>query len=163
MRRFLVRVILGIALAASALRGAGAAPTPPPILGAPNTNPQAPQTGPIQVESCALNLVGNELAAKTGTVEIHFTNESPVVADLIRFRFDWAPEATAYVRDVGTFSPGITIVHKFKQSEGAFISPLLSRPKIVCSVESAHFTDGTVWTNPRAGPPVATGTATLDR
>ena len=133
-------------------------PTPPPTLGVPNMNPKPPSTGPVQVESCALRLHGNELAAKTGTIEVQFTNEGAVEADLVRFRFDWGSDSTAYVRDVGKFTPGITVTHRFRQSAGEFVSPIFGKPKVRCSVESVHFSDGSVWTNPDEGPQKSTGT-----
>jgi hypothetical protein len=129
-------------------------------LGLPNAG-RGPAAPPVQIESCSLQLQGSELAAKTGQVEVQFTNEGAVEADLIRFRFDWGSDSTAYVRDVGKFSPGITITHRFRQSAGEFVSPVLAKPKIACSIEAIHFSDGTVWNNPIAGPQRTNGTAAL--
>ena len=57
--------------------------------------------------------------------------------------------STAYIRDEGSVAPGVTVKHKFRQSEGELISPLFSHPDIRCSTESVHFADGTVSTRPQ--------------
>ena len=144
--RFVVR-----ALASAAALCALTAQTPPPTLGVPNTNPKPPATSPVQVESCKLATHGGEVVAKTGDLEIQFTNESSVIADVIRFKVTWNGDEVAYIRDAGKFSPGITVKHKFRQSEGQLTSPLFARPKVRCAVETVHFVDGSIWTNPNAG------------
>jgi hypothetical protein len=103
---------------------------------------------------------GSELVATTSSVEVQFTNEGDVTADIVRFRFAVGPDAVSYVRDVGKFSPGVTVTHRFRQAEGETVFPLLARPKVKCSVETIHFIDGTVWVNPRPGPDESTATDT---
>jgi len=150
MNRALASVLIGCAVFASET-AQSAPPNPPPTFGVPNTNPVPPDTSPVQLESCRLGTRGGELMAKTGDLEIQFTNEGAVAADLIRFRVKWSEDDTAYIRDQGKFSPGVTVTHKFKQSRGQLTSPLFSKPHIRCAIETVHFVDGTVWTNPNAG------------
>lgn len=131
---------------ASAFQSPTPTPNAAPALGIPN-KATAPLAGsPIQVESCYLDYDGNALVATTGKLEIKFTNEGSVVADLIRFKVTWEQDHIAYIRDVGTFASGIEISHKFRETEGETFSPLLTHLNVKCSVESAHFTDGSVWT-----------------
>ncbi len=57
------------------------------------------------------------------------------------------------IRDVGTFSPGVEITHRYTNGSGqAFVLPAFIAPQIKCSVESVHFADGTLW---RAGEAAA--------
>ena len=134
--------------------------TPPPTFGVPNTNPRPPSTSPVQVESCKIATRGGEVLAKTGDLEIQFTNEGDLTADVIRFRVRWSGDDTSYIRDAGRFSPGVTVTHRFRQARGQLISPLFSRPNLRCAVETVHFTDGSVWTNPNAGVDESSGTET---
>ncbi len=139
--------------------------SPPPILNVPNTSTAPPGGPPIEVEDCKLREIGGLVLAKTGKLEIQFTNESNVPADLVRFRVAWAPDKYAFIRDQGNFAPGITVKHLFRQSEGALISPLFSHPNLRCGVESVHFKDGTQWTRPESAvvlwtpPPIPVVTA----
>ena len=57
-----------------------------PTLGVPKTNPVPPSGLPVEVESCKLGERGhNLLIAKTGLLEILFTNEGTVTADVVRY------------------------------------------------------------------------------
>jgi hypothetical protein len=137
-----------LAFAASVSIAGAAQPSPPPTLNVPNTSTAPPAGPPIQIEDCKLREIGGPLLAKTGNFVIEFTNEGTVTADLVRFRVAWAADKFAFIRDQGSFSPGITVKHVFKQTRGALISPLFSHPDLRCGVESVHFKDGTQWTNP---------------
>lgn len=107
----------------------------------------------MQVEDCRLAYEGNALVAETSWLRIDFTNEGHVAGDLIRFRIQQGTNEPNYIRDVGTFSPGITIKHKFGQLAGQSVSPLFSGPNIRCGIESVHFVDGSIWTEPHASTP----------
>jgi len=148
--------------------GGAAEPSSPPILNVPNTSTAPPAGSPIQVEDCKLRTNGGLLLAKTGRLIIEFTNESALTADLVRFRITWGSNDAAFIRDQGSFGPGITVKHEFKQSAGALISPLFTHPNITCSVESVHFKDGSQWTRPApavaaSSIPESSSTATVQR
>jgi len=146
---------------ASEAPGAATQQSPPPTLNVTNTSNQAPSGPPVEIEDCKLAMIGKLLVAKTGKLTIEFTNEGKVVADLLRFRVMWGADGVAFIRDQGSFAPGITVKHEFRQSEGELVSPLFSHPDLRCFLESAHFIDGTMWTNPAsaAGGTVAEGAA----
>jgi len=130
------------------------AQTPPPTLGVPNTNPVAPRTSPIQVEACTTPEIGGLLIARTtAAFKITFTNEGSVTADLVRFEIQLGEE-DVFIRDVGKFEPGVTITHTFRRRGGNVVtSPLLGPAKFGCGVASAHFIDGSVWTQPDPSAP----------
>jgi hypothetical protein len=94
----------------------------------------------------------------TGELVINFTNYGPVTADIIRFHVQYGDQSL-FIRDVGTFSPGIEITHKFKWFEGDLqLSPLLQGHKpVMCDVAWSHFTNGTIW--PAPVPPPQTSVA----
>jgi hypothetical protein len=137
---------LVIVLAAVFASSAARAQTPPSTLNVPNTSTAPPSGSPVEVEDCKLHYQGGLMLAKTGKLVIEFTNEGSVTADMVRFRIGWGTNDAAFIRDQGKFSPGVTVKHEFKQSEGALISPLFSHPNLQCSVESVHFMDGSIWT-----------------
>lgn len=146
--RVILLLVGQLAICLSFFPGAALGQTAPPILNVQNAN-TAPLSGdPIEVEDCHIQELGGMLLARTGLLEIEFTNESRVTADLVRFRIKWGEHGVAYIRDQGKFSPGITIKHKFRQGEGRVVSPIFSHPDLRCSVQSAHFVDGTTWTRP---------------
>jgi hypothetical protein len=107
---------------------------------------------PIQINSCApqlgsgtQSLFGIPVASTSSGIQIQFTNESSKTANLINFAVDSNGE-TFVMRDVGTFSPGVEITHRYRNGEGqAFVLPSLISPKIKCHVDSVRFADGTVW------------------
>lgn len=137
---------LAMAAASVFFSGTAGAQTPPPTLNVPNTSTGPPSGSPIEVEDCKLQYQGGLMLAKTGKLVIEFTNEGDVTADMVRFRVAWGTNDAAFVRDQGKFSPGVTVKHEFKQSEGALISPLFSHPDLQCTVQSVHFADGSTWT-----------------
>ena len=98
------------------------------------------------------SFAGFQLTSTSGGIQIEFTNESSATADLVNFAVD-SNGSRFVIRDVGTFSPGVSIKHMFRNGAGqAFVLPALIAPNVTCSVQSVRFTDGTVW---RKGQPVA--------
>lgn len=118
---------------------------------------------PVQINSCAPELAGGTqslfgipVASTSNGIKIQFTNESSKTADLINFGVD-SNGQTFVIRDVGTFSPGIEITHRYRNGAGqAFVLPAFISPKFKCKVDSVRFTDGTVW---RHGDKLKTETA----
>jgi len=149
------RCSLAIMLAILSASAAARAQTPPPTLNVPNTSTAPPSGSPVEVEDCKLHYAGGLMLAKTGKLVIEFTNEGNITADMIRFRIGWGTDDAAFIRDQGKFSPGITVKHEFRQSEGALISPLFSHPNLHCTVEAVHFVDGSTWAMPSGAPPSA--------
>jgi hypothetical protein len=122
---------------------------PIPSLADPNIGVPVTPTGatgtPIEIDECKLLYSGNEVAGESAGVSLKFTDDSKLTADLINFRVTAGSES-GMIRDVGTFSPGIEITHHYKEGSGHIMfSPLLSHVHLDCSVESVHFTDGSVW------------------
>lgn len=107
---------------------------------------------PVQINSCAPELAGGTqslfgvpVASTSNGIKIQFTNESSKTADLINFGVDSNGEKFV-IRDVGTFSPGIEITHRYRNGAGqAFVLPAFISPNFKCKVDSVQFTDGTVW------------------
>jgi hypothetical protein len=122
---------------------------------------------PITINSCGPKLDsdsgqsagGVTLSSKSEGIRIEFTNESSKTANLVNFAVDSNGEQFV-IRDVGTFSPGISIKHNYRNGEGqAFVLPQFIAPKIKCRVSSVRFTDGSVWergvsSQPASGAPM---------
>jgi len=91
------------------------------------------------------NVAGIQLTERSGGIKIQFTNESSKTANLINFNVD--SNGTSFViRDVGSFSPGVEITHRYTNGAGqAFVLPAFLAPQVKCAVESVHFTDGSIW------------------
>lgn len=144
----LLMLLLGIAGAATALAGdrtadvvAAASPTPPPTFGN-SINSELP---PVVVNDCQFYYQGSLLVGVAAGMRIEYTNESRTVADLIEF-FVTDGNHSVLIRDVGRFSPGVEIIHKFPKQTGEQIySPLFSHPHVTCRAQEAHFADGTTW------------------
>jgi hypothetical protein len=80
---------------------------------------------------------------------IHYTNISDRPMTSIEFGLVAKGNLVAEVRDVGTFSPGAEIRHRFGISENVF--PIgTGLPQ--CVPLRIAFADGTMWTNPRLPP-----------
>lgn len=97
------------------------------------------QQGPNVVASAAISLTKS-----SGPLEIKFVNEGDKVATMVRFGVTIGDE-TAGLRDVGTFSPGITIHHKFQDFSGRTKFIFAHEPQPKCSVQYIKFADGTTW------------------
>jgi hypothetical protein len=119
-----------------------------------NTAPQpSPSANPIE----------QFLAPATSSgMRIVFTNESGKVADLVNFEVR-SNGVQFVIRDVGTFSPGITIDHRFSNGAGqAYVLPAFIPPDVKCRVLSVRFVDRTVWPSTQASSAgAAEGTTTL--
>ena len=90
-------------------------------------------------------LFGIPLTSTSSGIQIVFTNESQKVANLINFAVT-SNNDSFVIRDVGTFSPGIEITHRYRNGEGqSFVLPQFVAPKLSCTVQSVHFADGTTW------------------
>jgi hypothetical protein len=69
------------------------------------------------------------------------------------------------IRDVGTFSSGVSIKHKYRNGAGqAFVLPAFIAPKVLCEVASVRFADGSAWRkgiglDPASAPAPATSGA----
>lgn len=135
----------------------------PPAFAAPVAPPLG-AASPVSINNCGPiidknannapqtpSIAGIPLASTSTGIQIEFTNESSGTADLVNFAVD-SNGNRFVIRDVGTFSPGISIKHMFRNGAGqAFVLPALIAPNVTCSVQSVRFTDGTVW---RKGQPV---------
>jgi hypothetical protein len=120
----------------------------------PMLNNPAPTASP--------NVLSQLLTPATSSgMRIGFTNESDKVADLINFEVH-SNGATFVIRDVGTFSPGITIDHRFRNGAGqAFVLPAFIAPHVTCRVASVRFADRSVWPVEPAAAPAPAAAATL--
>jgi len=122
--------------------------TPPPFI------PPDASAPPITINSCAPvvdqsssgpTVAGIALTSSSSGIRIQFTNESPKTADLINFAVD-SNGNEFVIRDVGTFSPGVSIDHKYRNGAGqAFVLPAFIAPSIKCAIASIRFTDGSIW------------------
>lgn len=121
-----------------------------PLMGAAPTAENS--NHPVQINSCGpmlgngtQSLFGIPVASTSNGIQIQFTNESEKTANLINFAVD-SNGRSFVIRDVGTFSPGIEITHRYRNGSGqAFLLPEFVSPKIKCHVDSVRFADGTVW------------------
>ena len=133
-------------------------------LSVPNTSNSLPTGSPVQIEDCTTGGEGGSLlTASNGRFRIVFTNEGVVRADLLKFRINYGSE-NFLIRDKGSFAPGVTVTHVFRSRGGTvYSSPLFSPAKVSCTVEAAHFVDGSEWTpsvavsNTTALPPAGKG------
>jgi hypothetical protein len=78
-------------------------------------------------------------------LKIYYRNTAAVAAREVDFGLVARNELVDTVKDVGTFSPGILIEHKFKVSRDIF--PLRTALPY-CAVLRVHYADGRVWNNP---------------
>jgi hypothetical protein len=78
-------------------------------------------------------------------LKVYYRNTAAVVAREVDFGLVARDELVAKVKDVGTFSPGILIEHKFKVSRDIF--PLRTALPY-CAVLRVRYDDGHVWNNP---------------
>ena len=95
--------------------------------------------------SSSQQVAGIPVTSTSSGIEIEFTNESSKTASVVNFAVD-SNDQHFVIRDAGTFSPGISIKHRFRNGSGqAFVLPAFIAPNIKCRVASVRFTDGTVW------------------
>lgn len=119
------------------------APTAPVSSAAPVT---INSCGPLIDKNQTQNVMGLQIPVSTSSgIQIEFVNESNQAAKLVNFAVDSAGDHFV-IRDVGTFSPGVSIKHRFRNGTGqAFILPAFISPNVKCHVASVEFADGTVW------------------
>ncbi|HEV3152177.1 MAG TPA: hypothetical protein VGZ02_00075 [Candidatus Baltobacteraceae bacterium] len=130
----------------------------------------APSAAPVTINSCgpelsnssnAPSVAGVPLTSTSSGVKIEFVNESSKVADLVNFAV--TSNGTQFViRDVGTFSPGVSITHRFRNGSGqSFVLPSFIAPDVSCEVASVRFADGSFWTKGQAQTqqPAASGSS----
>ncbi|MBV8171401.1 MAG: hypothetical protein JO219_05665 [Candidatus Eremiobacteraeota bacterium] len=102
--------------------------------------------GPIIDKNQQQNVFGVSVPVSTSNgMAIEFVNESKQVATLVNFEVASAGEHFV-IRDVGKFSPGVSINHKYRNGQGqSFVLPAFIAPNVKCHVASVEFADGTVW------------------
>ena len=117
---------------------------------------------PVVLNSCGLTYQSTtNPASQIDGLAVQFTNNGPKTAQIVNIRADIAGQPEV-IRDVGTFSPGIEIKHKYRAGQGQFALPailnniLTGKPTVTCSIDSVVWDDGTKWV------PIATATATLN-
>jgi hypothetical protein len=131
---------------------------------------RAQNDAPVQIDSCAPIINSNSnsfpqasptpsiaglfpLAATSSGMAITFVNTSTKTADLVNFAVD-SNGVRFIIRDVGTFSPDVQIVHQYRNGSGqAFVLPQFIAPQVRCHVASVRFTDGSVWRPGQASQP----------
>lgn len=79
----------------------------------------------------------------TAAVTVRFTNEARSTATMIRFAVRSPSGIIVYLRDVGSFAPGVSITHTFT----GIIAPqgFFSSANLACSAHDIIFTNDTVW------------------
>jgi hypothetical protein len=159
-----------IAIGVLALVATQASSLAEPVTGVPAAGSASPVTinncGPKLSGGSQTQVAGIQLAQSSAGIRIEFTNESTKVADLVNFSVDSAGQQFI-IRDVGTFSPGVSIKHEYRNGAGqSFVLPAFIAPKVTCKVASVKFTDGTVWPQsaqaPSAGAPASRAVLTAD-
>jgi hypothetical protein len=136
---------------------------------------------PVTINSCTPildknsqpTIAGIPIPAQASTgIAIEFVNESNQEATLVNFDVNSAGNQFV-IRDVGKFSPGVSIKHQYRKGQGqAYILPDFIAPKISCGVASVTFADGTVWRKgqpaqattppvPVSGPPLTASPSSL--
>ncbi len=158
MRTGLLRVACAVlALVMLALSPKVLAQTQNPVTGANGAAPPITinSCGPILNNNSSTTIAGIPIPASTSNgIEIEFVNESTKTATLINFAVHSSGDHFV-IRDVGTFSPGVSIKHQFKNGQGqAFVLPAFISPNVTCHVTSAKFSDGSLWE--QGEPPTTT-------
>jgi hypothetical protein len=132
---------------------------------------------PVTINSCAPIIhsftqpspmpviAGIPLAQSSSGIAIDFINNADKVANLVNFAVDSNGQRFV-IRDVGKFSPGISINHTYRNGAGqAFVLPQFIAPDVTCHVASVRFVDGSVWRPGQpaqpSGPAPAAGTRSL--
>jgi len=118
---------------------------------APATSASPPVTinscGPIiNDKNATTNVLGVPVPASMSSgIQIEFVNTANLPATLVNFAVDSAGDHFV-IRDVGTFSPGVSIKHQYRNGAGqAFVLPAFISPNISCHVASVQFNDGSIW------------------
>lgn len=113
---------------------------------------------PSPQESPSSNPLAGLLQPSTSAgMRIEFTNESNKTATLVNFDVNSNGQHFV-IRDVGTFSPGVSINHSYRNGKGqAFVLPAFIAPHVSCRVASVRFTDRSVWPPEAVPAPQAAG------
>lgn len=104
---------------------------------------------PVALNSCNLAYESStNIASQISGLDVQFTNESSKTATIVNIRTQILGQ-TSVIRDVGTFSPGIEIHHRYKTG-GQFALPavlqsFMGNPSVTCAVDSVSFEDGSTW------------------
>jgi hypothetical protein len=131
-----IAILGSLALVLPFSAGAQTAGSPPVVINA---------CGPMINSNNTQTLFGVPVAQSSWGIKIQFTNQSAKTANLVNFSVDSNGDSFI-IRDVGTFSPGVEITHRFSNGAGqAFVLPQFISPKINCHVQSVSFADGTTW------------------
>lgn len=139
--------IVFLTLAASSTAAAQSGSAPPVTIDrcAPILNNSFTQPSPMPI------IAGLPLAQTSSGMKISFVNIANKVANLVNFAIN-SNGQRFIIRDVGTFSPGISIDHTYHSGAGqAFVLPQFIAPNVTCHVASVRFVDGSVW---RPGQPL---------
>lgn len=147
----------------------GTPPTAPAAAATPGSEVMPPgMVSPVQIDNCRLEyntgggfgLIGL-LVKSTGQLKIKFTNEGGKQITTVRFRVNLDSQ-TLSVRDVGKFSPSVTVDHGFKDYAGTMSFVFSRQPQPKCHVTFVKFADGSVWGLPDdPDPNQPSGTAVL--
>src|ERR1700736_1120382 len=102
--------------------------------------------GPIIDKNQKQTIFGLAIPVSTSSgIAIEFVNESKQTATLVNFAVDSSGN-NFVIRDVGKFSPGISIKHEYRNGQGqSFLLPAFIAPNVKCHVASVEFADGTIW------------------
>lgn len=108
-------------------------------------------SNPVQIDYCHLFYASGLLTKTVGPLQIKFTNEGAKTVTVVRFVADLDGNQ-ANIRDAGSFAPGITIDHKFKDLGGSIHFAFSREPQPKCHVAFVKFDDGSIWSAPEQTP-----------
>jgi hypothetical protein len=124
----------------------------PILAGAPGlASPVTMQHGPIRINRVKVSggtfsdSDGFETTTLPGAVAISFTNRKAATANDVVFGIEMNGYVAKRFNDVGMFSAGTTINHRFPENNPT------GGVRVV--VEKATFDDGSVWINPEVSDP----------
>jgi hypothetical protein len=125
-------------------------------VGAGAQMPGGPLPPPVTINSCGpildrnsqqqqRTIAGIPLSTPSSGIQIEFVNDASKTAELVNFAVDSNGQEFV-IRDVGTFSPNVSIKHQYRNGAGqSFVLPAFFAPNVTCHVQSVKFTDGSVW------------------
>jgi hypothetical protein len=96
---------------------------------------------PIRLDDCRITNTHSYVSAYK-PITLSFTNLRPSSADEVRFVVQYVGR-TEHITDKGTFAQNVTVTHAFN---GFYNSRYLGATPSSCTVEYAHFLDGSTWT-----------------
>jgi hypothetical protein len=156
--------LFGLVAAFALLPAAGGAQTPSPPVTIDTCAPIIPPPQHVfPWESPPPSFMGVPIASTSTGMHIAFVNEASQPATLVTFAVN--DNGNQFViRDVGTFSPGISIDHTYSNGKGqSYLLPSFITPHVRCRVQSVKFADGSVWRRGEGTvvpqPAVAAGTS----